>query len=490
MLHAHRTPSIKLGKGLEEVASLSLSSRGAIVAWAAGKLHRIGWPSLARTGEALDLAALSEAKTASWASLPLAHSPDGSRLAIGAGTVGLLCDASTMEVVTRLPAASHPIQSLAYSADGARLAAGSYTSFRVHDARTGSVLAEAPGATRSVVHSVAFSADGALLATRSYSECSIWDARTLARIADLIVEDVEVSDVAFLPDGGLVTSASASKLGTSKLGVWRAGAWGAPAVTANVHRLVPHLAVASSAGTIVSGGRDDGVRLWTPTLEPIATLHPADRDCGGVAISADARAVVAAVGLQLLAWSDGAAGPAVVKPPTDAKRIAGARALRLSSVEALHAFIEETRWLANVGLPLAGTKVKRLASYEEWKGPEDPANEPIVTMPHGWIEDAKVACRALGVTTPVTLGESVYSRVYDLAAKVAPAEPNEEWSSPRNAALGGAAHCASAAAMWLSLGWSLPSDLQTLLAWFGDGRWPCGLARAPRGDAATPLMVF
>jgi hypothetical protein len=34
-----------------------------------------------------------------------------------------------------------------------------------------------------------------------------------------------------------------------------------------------------------------------------------------------------------------------------------------------------------------------------------------------------------------------------------------------------------------------PRDLQTLLAWYGDGRWPCGLASAPREGRATAILI-
>jgi hypothetical protein len=45
------------------------------------------------------------------------------------------------------------------------------------------------------------------------------------------------------------------------------------------------------------------------------------------------------------------------------------------------------------------------------------------------------------------------------------------------------------AAAWLAMGWPLPADLQTLLAWYGEGRWPCGFATAPRAGRRTALLV-
>jgi len=109
-------------------------------------------------------------------------------------------------------------------------------------------------------------------------------------------------------------------------------------------------------------------------------------------------------------------------------------------------------------------------------------------MPQHWIDDARLAANATGVAAAIAVGEKTYDVVFERARRALPFDDDGDISDPPNAAVVSAAATAQAAAMWLALGWKLPADLHTLLAWYGDGRWPCGFASAPK-RGGTPLAI-
>ena len=103
-------------------------------------------------------------------------SPDGSRLAVDAGTTVYVHDAATLEVIAKWKAKHSYYPRLAWSPDG-RLVARTdrSTTVRVHDAVTGREVV-AVGGKRGALISVAFSPDGLTIATGTEpGPVRVWD---------------------------------------------------------------------------------------------------------------------------------------------------------------------------------------------------------------------------------------------------------------------------------------------------------------------------
>jgi hypothetical protein len=141
-----------------------------------------------------------------------------------------------------------------------------------------------------------------------------------------------------------------------------------------------------------------------------------------------------------------------------------------------------------VGKP-TDVAVKRLDSLAKWTGAEQPRLEPIFSLPLSLREEAEVVAKSV---RPAALADAarLSERVRAAAKKALKTKADGDVTQdPATAAVHGAASTVEAAAAWLGLGWALPRDLQTLLAWYGDGRWPCGLASAPREGRATAILI-
>jgi len=85
--------------------------------------------------------------------------------------------------------------------------------------------------------------------------------------------------------------------------------------------------------------------------------------------------------------------------------------------------------------------------------------------------------------------DRTYERIHDRATKnLADYDPDADWSEPPNAAAMMVANIAQLVASFRTLKWALPSDLETLLAWCGDGKWPAGFVRAPKKSAELLVL--
>ncbi|HYI12161.1 MAG TPA: hypothetical protein VEK57_24115 [Thermoanaerobaculia bacterium] len=189
----------------------------------------------------------------------LAVSPDGARIAAvgGSGPVQLL-DAHTGQPLRSFEAPQRRNTArtvLAFSPDGAFLVLGCGDQACVLDASSGQLLARLPSATTrhgDMVWSASFSPDGQRLAMSSYhsSEILVYDVATWHTTATIHSREGAVFSVAFSPGGKwLATGAS------SGLQLWRVGHDEAPAAQVRTAGLVWSIAFQPDSSGLITAGQ-------------------------------------------------------------------------------------------------------------------------------------------------------------------------------------------------------------------------------------------
>jgi WD40 repeat protein/serine/threonine protein kinase len=193
---------------------VAFSPDGARLAVAAGAMVLRIWDAQG-TRQLLDLSSLAQSMTTLTQVLSFSFSPDGTRLALatdhermGYPASGELavCDVRTGKLLTRHKDSSIGYKCVAFSPDGARLATGAGPRFKpgtvqVWDARTLERQVELTGHT-GAVNSVSFSPDGCCLASGSFdATVKIWDSRPGRAAQELGTTTRSIHCVACSPDG-------------------------------------------------------------------------------------------------------------------------------------------------------------------------------------------------------------------------------------------------------------------------------------------------
>lgn len=207
----------------------------------------------------------------------VAFSPDGKRLAMGAGWVDQpygelrLWDTDKGRMIATVPAAKG-LRSVAYSTDNKNLASGELDgTVKLRDPKTGEVRATLNGHTVGV-NSVAFSPDGKwLAAARLDNFVTVWDVGRRKQRLRLKGHTGPVVCVAFSPDGKLLATGDID----GKIKLWSTTN-GREMASLEGHRdLILGLHFSPDGRTLLSAGKDETARLWQvitkeSVLSPVA----------------------------------------------------------------------------------------------------------------------------------------------------------------------------------------------------------------------------
>ncbi len=162
--------------------------------------------------------------------------------------------------VTRLVGHTGIVYSAEFSSDGSRVVtAGVDGTTRVWDRASGKQVFEMrqPGA----VTRARFSPDDRTIVTVGLDRIvHLWDARTAAKLGSLAGHDDRINDVAWLPDGGGLATASSD--GTAR--VWWLQGNVAPLINRS-HARIFSIAISPKGDTAVTTANDNTIRQWDVT---------------------------------------------------------------------------------------------------------------------------------------------------------------------------------------------------------------------------------
>ncbi len=234
----------------------------------------------------------------------LAFSPEGSLLALAAGSGIQLLSTADYTLVETLVGHTATVTAVSFRPDGRRLASSSFDgSVRLWDVEEGEELRSIEG-HNSWVRAVSFSPDGRLVGSGSLQEQVRWglvlvsDAETGRPVLTKIAHEASVRAVAFSPDGSLLASGSDDR--TVKVWDVRAGrelvslprqlgSINALAFSADGGRLFTaawgEVSVwESESWDRVGRLQDHSGRVWALSLSPQAALLASGDDNGTVRI--------------------------------------------------------------------------------------------------------------------------------------------------------------------------------------------------------------
>ena len=144
-------------------------------------------------------------------------------------------------------------------------------------------------------------------------------------------------------------------------------------------------------------------------------------------------------------------------------------------------------WFSRIGD--APADVPRIASWDEWPGPED---DFVITVATDQQAIYDTFCVAPSRLPPVlqSIWDRVHQCVFDRATPLVPYDIDEDAWHPPNAAVWDAAWTACLVALHIQTSREVPHPLQDRWEWFLRGHWPCSYYDLPENDQACAYVVF
>ena len=258
-IRLERLPDIRPAESVQpEVASLAFHPGGTMVA--AGSYQEI---RLLRPGGEVEARLTGLAETVR----SVAFSPDGSRLASGAGMPSRfgevkIWDPVTRELVRGWEGHTDCIYSVAFSPDGSVLATASYDRLiKLWEVKTGREIRTISGHV-DAVYSLAFNSAGDRLASASADRTvKVWDVASGRQLGTpLSGSTAELFAMAFYPGGRRIAAAGMDKM----IRIWDLGTDGgslAGSVFSHDGPVVD-LSLTPDGNTLISAGADGRVKFW------------------------------------------------------------------------------------------------------------------------------------------------------------------------------------------------------------------------------------
>ncbi len=255
----------------------------------------------------------------------VAWSPDGTRLATGAGRHVLIWDAKTNALIRPLDGHTSPVTSLAWSPDGRRLVSGSRDrTLIIWDVGAGEALRTLSGHSDAVA-SVAWSPDGRRLASAGSLDDSVivWDARSGEALQTLHSGEEGIWSVAWSPDGGAVAAGTT----WGEVLLWHAD--GSPdeepfGLLVGHTGWVTSLAWSPDGSQIAAGSADATVMIWdTSNADRLQTLGGHSHVIRAIAYSPDGTRIASVSQDRTVVVQDATAAPGGGQPGRSRQVLAG-----------------------------------------------------------------------------------------------------------------------------------------------------------------------
>jgi WD40 repeat protein len=225
----------------------------------------------------LDVSETIFQRQAPGATVDVAFSPDGERIAAFAPNTGIIIwEVDSEEQVLEIPEVTDLASSIAFSPDGKFLAGGSSDlGTAIWDVKTGEEILFFPESA-PITH-VAFSKDDRTMATSAKNGIvSLWDMETRALRLKIFGQSTGFNFLALSSDGEKVAVGN-DRQSTSIWDVSPSG--GGEVLTIAAHEGKAHDAIYDPAGKrIASTGEDGGLRVWDAATGELLHSLPAQRD--------------------------------------------------------------------------------------------------------------------------------------------------------------------------------------------------------------------
>ena len=146
--------------------------------------------------------------------------------------------------------------------------------------------------------------------------------------------------------------------------------------------------------------------------------------------------------------------------------------------------LQNIRWFSRVGEPIAAA-LPRLASWDEWAGPEDPRVQAIHERQQA-LHD-----QIVGVDPAAeTLFLGIRDQVVQWAGSCVEYDPESDAWDPKSLAVWHAGWTAALVACYENRNTEIPRELEEQWYWFREGHWPAAFVSDPPEAADCRCVIL